>query len=199
MLLEEITIENFCSCSHVNVPLSAFSPVIGYNNAGKSNILRAIVWLLRKSSLSSSKFNDINSRVVVSGVIFDPDISMLPPNQQTQIGRFVSNSRLTFRRIQETPNARAVDIKLEVLDPATGNWAANPTGIDNAIAVLFPEPIFIEAMDDASADVSQFAAKNTIGLLLKNTMEQIRLQNAPALAALTDALVIPPINQRRQK
>ena len=188
MRLEEITIENFCSCSHVNIPLSVFSPVIGYNNAGKSNILRAIVWLLRKSSLSSSKFNDINSRVVVSGVIFDPDISMLPPNQQTQIGRFVSNSRLTFRRIQETPNARAIDIKIEVLDPATGNWTANPTGIDNAISVLFPEPIFIEAMDDASADVSQFAAKNTIGLLLKNTMEQIRLQNAPALAALTNAL-----------
>ena len=114
MRLEEITIENFCSCSHVNIPLSVFSPVIGYNNAGKSNILRAIVWLLRKSSLSSSKFNDINSRVVVSGVIFDPDISMLPPNQQTQIGRFVSNSRLTFRRIQETPNARAIDIKIEV-------------------------------------------------------------------------------------
>lgn len=188
MLLEEITISNFCSCSNVNIPLSSFSPVIGYNNAGKSNILRAIVWLLRKSVLTASKFNDINSPVVISGVIANADISMLPANQQAQISRYVLNDRLAFRRIQDAPNARAADIKLEVLDPTTGNWAANPTGIDNAIAVLFPEPIFIEAMDDASDDVSQFAAKNTIGLLLKNAMEQVRLHNATALAALTSAL-----------
>lgn len=113
---------------------------------------------------------------------------MLPPNQQTQVRKFIHNNTLNFRRIQDAPYVRAADIKLEVLDPSNGNWVTNPTGIDNAISVLFPEPIFIEAMDNASDDVSQFAAKNTIGLLLKNTMEQIRTNNPGALAALTTAL-----------
>lgn len=188
MYLKQISIENFCSCMNLTVPLSDFTPIIGYNNAGKSNILRAILWLLRKSALPSSRFTDINRPVIISGVIANPAVAMLPQNQQTQIGRFVHNNTLQFRRIQDTPNVRATEIKLEVLDPSNGNWVANPTGIDNAISALFPEPIFIEAMDNASDDVSQFAAKNTIGLLLKNTMEQIRANNPQALTALTSAL-----------
>ncbi len=188
MYLEKISIENFCSCNNLTVPLSDFTPIIGYNNAGKSNILRAILWLLRKSVLTSSKFTNVNMPVIISGVIANPAIAMLPQNQQNQISRFIHNNSLQFRRVQETPNVRAAEIKIEVLDPSNGNWVANPTGIDNAISVLFPEPIFIEAMDNASDDVSQFAAKNTIGLLLKNTIEQIRANNPQALAALTNAL-----------
>lgn len=42
-------------------------------------------------------------------------------------------------------------------------------------------------MDDAADDISRFAAKNTIGLLLKYTLDQIRANNAAALNnVLTD-------------
>ncbi len=188
MKLNELSITNFCSCADVTVQLSAFTPVIGYNNAGKSNTLRAIFWLLRKSVLPATRFTDPLQPVIVTGIITDTDIGALPPNQQVQMAKYIVASSMTFRRIQDAPGVRATDIRLEVLDPATGNWVLNPTGIDNAISGLFPEPIFIEAMDDASEDVSQFAAKNTIGLLLKNTMEQIRTNNSVALTALTTAL-----------
>ncbi|WP_082493060.1 MULTISPECIES: ATP-dependent nuclease [unclassified Acidovorax] len=188
MKLEEISILNFCSCENVTIPLGSFTPIIGYNNAGKSTILRAISWLLRKSVLSPAKFTNLANAVVVSGVIDNPQVGALPPNQQAQVSKYLHNNKLTIRRIQEAPNVRAAEIKLEVLDPASGDWLPNPTGIDNALAALFPEPIFIEAMDNASEDVNQFAAKNTIGLLLKNTMEQIRTNNVAALATLTSAL-----------
>jgi len=188
MKLSEITIENYCSCANVTIPISPFTPLIGYNNAGKSNILRSIVWLLKKSVLPATKFNDTAKPVIISGIILNVQIDALPANQQQQIEKYLHNGTLRFRRRQDSPGVKATDIKIEVFDPVNNNWIANPTGIDNAIGVLFPEPIFIEAMDDASVDVAQFAAKNTIGLLLKNTMEQIKANNALAHTALLDSL-----------
>jgi putative ATP-dependent endonuclease of OLD family len=44
--LTHITIHNFRSCLLVDVPLAAFTPLVGYNNAGKSNILQAVRWLV---------------------------------------------------------------------------------------------------------------------------------------------------------
>lgn len=188
MNLTEISIENFCSCLSVTVPISSFTPLIGYNNAGKSNILRAVVWLLKKSVLPESKFNDPTKPVVVTGLISAVQLNVLPFNQQAQLQKFLCNDSLRFRRRQDIPGAKATDVKLEVFDPSTGNWQANPTGIDNAIGALFPEPIFVEAMEDASVDIAQYAAKNTIGLLLKNTMEQIKINNLVAHTALTTSL-----------
>ena len=49
MRLSEVTVKNFCSCHDLTVALADFNPIVGYNNSGKSNILRAINWLLRKS------------------------------------------------------------------------------------------------------------------------------------------------------
>jgi putative ATP-dependent endonuclease of OLD family len=179
--LKNIKIENFCSCNGISMPVSDFTPIIGYNNAGKSNILRAISWLLKKSVLTEARFFNSALPVIVTGEISNVQLSALPANQQTQLQRYLTQGTLRFRRRQELPNAKASDVKIEVLDPVTGVWANNPTGIDNAIGVLFPEPIFVEAMDDANSDVGQFSAKNTIGLLLKNAIEQSRSNNAAAL------------------
>lgn len=188
MRIEEVHISNFCSCHAVSVQLSEFTPLIGYNNSGKSNILRAIAWLLKKSALPKHLFWDPAAPIVVEGLITNVNIASLPANQQAQIAPYIHNGSLRFRRRQDSPSSTAAQIRIEVLNPATGQWAANPTGLDTAIGVLFPEPIYIEAMEDAADDVSRFAAKNTIGLLLKYTISQLRDQNAQAMGVLETAL-----------
>jgi putative ATP-dependent endonuclease of the OLD family len=188
MKLEEVVINNYCSCHALILPLSDFNPIIGYNNSGKSNILRAIAWLLRKSVLPAHCFGDLNSPVTVEGIISTVNIDLLPANQQAQVAPYIAGGRLRFRRRQDAPNATAAQVKIDVLDPKTGNWTANPTGLDNAIASLFPDPLYIEAMDDAAEDVARFAAKNTIGLLIKYTIEQIKTSNQAAFAGVQQAL-----------
>lgn len=190
MKLDSVNINNFCSCLSVPVDLSDFNPIVGYNNSGKSNILRAINWLLKKSVLTKHHFYITNDPVTVEGVIsgITASLPLLPANQQAQVSPFIINDKLIIRRRQDQPNCSAKDIKLEVFDPATNAWKTNPTGLDNAIGVLFPEPIYIEAMDDAADDVGKFGAKNTIGLLLKYTLEQIKTHNAAAVTTVQQAI-----------
>lgn len=188
MILEEVTINNFCSCKHLKIQLTDFNPIIGYNNCGKSNILRAINWLLKKSTLSNSLFFDSNQPVTVEGRISSVNINLLPINQQNQIARYISNGGLTFRRRQDSPTSTAAQIKIDVKDPVTGQWTANPTGLDNAIAELFPDPLYIQAMDDSADDISKFAAKNTLGQLLKLIFESIKNNNQAAHQSLLNSL-----------
>lgn len=188
MRLSEVVINNFCSCEAVTVPLSDFNPVVGYNNSGKSNILRAISWLLKKSLLPAHMFHHANDAITVEGLIENVDLTLLPANQQASVAPFVHNGSLKVRRKQEAIVTSATQIRLEVYDYATSEWSANPAGLDNALAVLFPEPLHIEAMEDASEDVGKFGAKNTIGLLLKRVLDRIHQQNAAAVETMRHAL-----------
>ncbi|WP_454732380.1 MULTISPECIES: ATP-dependent nuclease [Cupriavidus] len=188
MLLEKLKITNFCSCRDVDLDLRAYNPIIGYNNSGKSNIVRAVNWLLKKSVLSPEKFFDQNQPVIVEGVVSGVAAKMhlLPPLQQRQVTPYVIDDKLSFRRKQDTPGGSARDVRIEVKDDQ-GNWVANPTGLDNAIGVLFPDPIYVQAMDDAESDVGKATAKNTIGLLLKYVIDQI-VENQVAINAVQAAL-----------
>jgi predicted ATP-dependent endonuclease of OLD family len=62
---------------------------------------------------------------------------------------------------------------LHVLNPNKSAWAANPTGIDNAIASLLPEPIRIGAMEDAAEDSAKAKSTTTIGKLLAEFIEPV--------------------------
>lgn len=188
MRLEEVQITNFCSCRSVRVLLGDFNPLIGYNNSGKSNVLRAITWLLKKSVLQRQVFWDQTAAIMVEGTISDVNLALLPANQQGQITPYLTNNSLRFRRRQDSPSVPATQVRIEVLNPNTGQWDTNPTGLDNAIGVLFPEPLYIQAMEDAAEDVGKFAAKNTIGLLLKYTLDRIRNSNQQAFATIEGAL-----------
>jgi putative ATP-dependent endonuclease of OLD family len=188
MHIEEIRIENFCSCASLHMPLSDFNPIIGYNNSGKSNVLRAISWMLRKYVLQESSFHNRAHPVIVEALVSSVNVTLLPANQQTQVAPFVQNGNIRFRRRQDAPGVAATQVRIEVFNPNTQQWANNPTGLDNAIAVLFPDPLYIQAMDDAADDVSRFAAKNTIGLLLKLTLDRIRANNLAALANIQQDL-----------
>jgi putative ATP-dependent endonuclease of the OLD family len=190
MRLSQLVISNFCSCDALTVPLSTFNPIIGYNNSGKSNVLRATHWLLRKSVLPRRTFHNPAQGVTVEGTIEQVNLGLLPPNQQNQVAPYVSGGMLRFRRRQDAPDCAAAQVKIEVLNPVTNVWATNPTGLDNAIGVLFPEPLYIEAMEDVGQDVGKFAAKNTLGLLLKYLTEQLRANNQAALQNIEHALQV---------
>lgn len=188
MILEEVIITNFCSCKLLKIQLGDFNPIIGYNNCGKSNILRAINWLLKKSTLSSNLFFDQNQAITVEGRISSVNVNLLPTNQQEQIARYISNDELIFRRRQDSPTSTAAQIKIDVKNPETGEWAINPTGLDTAIAVLFPDPLYIQAMEDSADDISKFAAKNTLGQLLKLIFESIKNNNQVAHQSILSSL-----------
>jgi putative ATP-dependent endonuclease of OLD family len=189
MRLSEVVINNFCSCEGVTVPLSNFNPIVGYNNSGKSNILRAINWLLKKSVLSSHVFFDPKNEITVEGVIENVNLQLLPPNQQQPVNGYLNGGSLKFRRRQPAPNCPAAQIRIDVFDYQANKWADNPAGLDNALGVLFPEPLYIEAMEDAGEDVGKFGAKNTIGLLLKYVLARINANNAAAVNSMNAALV----------
>ena len=69
---------------------------------------------------------------------------------------------LMVRREQQVPGG---DTELTVMNPDTGDWEPNPTGIDNAISALFPDPIRIGAMENAEEDASKAKTTTTIGKL----------------------------------
>jgi putative ATP-dependent endonuclease of the OLD family len=188
MQLSEVVANNFCSCQALRVPLGRFNPIIGYNNSGKSNILKAISWLLRKSVLQAHAFNDVQQPVTVEGQIDNVNLGLLPANQQTSLAPYLVNGSLRFRRRQDAPSCPIAQLRIDVFDANANSWVLNPVGLDNAIGVLFPEPLHIEAMEDAGEDVGKFGAKNTIGLLLKYVLEGMRANNVAALQAIQTAL-----------
>ena len=189
MDLKEVQITNFRTCASLTLELTAYNPIVGYNNAGKSNLLKAIGWLLKHYALNESFFGDPNQPVEVVGIISNigSGLGILPANQQSQIQPYIFNDSLTFRRRQDAPGTTLSLVKLEVLS-ATGTWVNNPTGFSNALGSLFPEPVYIKAMEDAGDDVGKFGAKNTIGLLLKNAIDAAISNNVPGVLALNSAI-----------
>jgi len=95
--LAQISITNVRSCKQVTLPLGDFTPIVGYNNAGKSNMLSAIEWLIDASALSATDFNTAKEPVSVEGKITgitDSLIVNMPANQQKQIKPYVKNEAL---------------------------------------------------------------------------------------------------------
>ncbi len=182
-ILSLIRIANFKSIINEEFELSPFTPIIGYNNAGKTNILSAIKWLLRRSSLGQDYFHDEGTPVVVEGVIEGIDANLLqnlPQNHRNAISPFIENEKLTLKRIQNQPGDTAPNIRLFIKDPNSDDpakeWRPNPAGIDNALSLLFPEPIHIGAMENAEEDVSKSKQGTTIGKLLAEILEPIEHQ-----------------------
>ena len=85
---------------------------------------------------------------------------------------------MKIRRIQLKPNISVKNIELKVWNSnqdnsGKGEWKDNPSGIPEAIKALFPEPIEIGAMEDATEDVSKSKTSNTIGKLIAEIINPI--------------------------
>lgn len=176
--LTHIQISNYRSCVDTNFQLSPYTALVGYNNSGKSNILSAMQWLLRRSSLGAADFCNPDSGVSVIGTFggISPRLieALLPDRQRAQILPYIKDGVLSVRRTQEMPGAKAADIVFSVYDWNSNEWRPNPTGIDNAIAAIFPDPIRIGAMENAAEDASKSKTTTTIGKLLMEFIAPLR-------------------------
>jgi predicted ATP-dependent endonuclease of OLD family len=179
-LLEKITLRNFRSIQNSDFLLSNYTALIGYNNAGKTNVLDGIKWLLRKTSLTESDFYNKEQPVEIEGVltgITSDLLEKLETKHKKVIEKYVVDEKLTIKRYQEKPDVSATKILLYVKDPNETNseneWKKNPTGIDNAIGNLFPEPIQVQAMENAEEDISKSKSGTTIGKLIGEIIRPI--------------------------
>lgn len=143
-IISSITIKNFKSIKDFTFLLTEYTPLVGYNNAGKSNILEAIKWLLNKSSLDNTFFNNTDMPIEISGRIegiSEEILSRLPAAQRSSIAPYIIDEKLDIKRVQPTPSVPVKNINLEVKKIDEADWTANPNGLDAALKSLFPEPI----------------------------------------------------------
>ena len=172
--ISKISIQNFRSISGESFPLSEYTPLVGYNNAGKTNVMRAIEWIIKRSSLPVEAFHQEDKPVIVEAEIMgvtDDILSGLDSKHKDRIQPLVVDKRIRFRRVQGEPGLPVSKIYLDVYEDS--DWVANPNGIDAAVSALFPEPIFIGAMENAGDDVAKFGSGTVIGKLIKEIMDQV--------------------------
>lgn len=188
--VSSIIVKNFKSIKSATFRLEKYTPVVGQNNAGKSNSIAALKWLLRKEKLGESYFNDPAQPVVVEGVIdgITQDIlELLESSHAQRMREYIVDDQIKIKRIQELPNASAAQQKLEVFHPTEQTWKTNPTGIENAIKAMFPEAIEVGAMVDAADDVSKFKKSNTIGRLVAEILTKVEKTHTESVnSALQD-------------
>lgn len=187
--ISKIRVQNFKSIKDGEFPLSLYTPLVGYNNAGKTNILQSLSWIIKKSSLQASEFFDLAQPVTVTAEISGVDVDVLDAlggQHRLRIEPFIVDNKISIRRTQTEPGQALTTIRFEVLS-GTGEWVVNPNGIDTAISNLFPEPISIGAMENATDDVGKYAAGTTIGKLIKEIVDDVASRNAGQVtAALAD-------------
>lgn len=184
--LNKVIIENFKSIERLELNLHDYTPVVGYNNAGKSNIMEAIDWFLTQGKLDENMIRDGSKPAVVTGTITgvsDSLIEELDEKHQKQIGPYIIDGNVTFRLEQQEPGGAKKLRTLTVRDPEIENvddenaFTTNPSGIPEALSKLFPESIFIRAMENATDDMANNKSTTTIGKLIKQITDPVKVQH----------------------
>lgn len=154
--LNKITISNLRSIRRETFSLSLFTPLIGYNNAGKTNILMGIQWLLTRLSLDVSYFDDANMPIEAEGEfcgITETAIARLSPERAGALRMFLEGDTFRIKKVQRVPSENADNIQYFVKAPGKkGTWQIMPDLFRQAYMRLFPEPIRIK--DLGSSDTN---------------------------------------------
>lgn len=177
-----IKIENFRACRDVSLPLESYTPLVGQNNTGKSTILEALQWVLKPAALSASDFADSSKSVVVIACIEGVTSELLDfiPVQahRSAIEPFCQKEKLWIR-VEATGTTKASisrsvwDIdNVTKIDPPDA-WRGYPTGLPEAVSVLLPDPLYIQAMQDVGEDLGKAKAGSTIKNLLDEIMKPV--------------------------
>ena len=150
--LSEITISNLRSIQKQTFPLSGFTALIGYNNAGKTNILMGIRWLLSRFSLDISYFDDPNIPVEVEGVfegITENVLNRLGEEKATEVVPYLVNGMLRIKKVQRVPGEVPDNIEFWAFVPPNrkgskkSNWERCSEKFNCAFKRMFPESIAI--------------------------------------------------------
>lgn len=198
--LTSVTIHNLRSIQRESFPLSDFTALIGYNNAGKTNILMGIRWLLSRYSLPIQYFNDPSKPVWVEGVIdgvTDAILERIDPQQRVALQPFVSNGCIHISRRQHVPGMLPEKIEFSGLMVVDGpkkhrDWITQPPGFEDAIGQLLPAPIQIwdntlgHELDGKSP--TQMLVGKLIYEILKPLEKRYESTLSAALASLKDVL-----------
>lgn len=204
-----LLVKNYRSCVSTVMDLAPYTPIVGSNNTGKSNILRAIGWFLEPEKPDQDDYNDRTKEIEVAaridGITTD-NLGQLQDRHRVKMEEFVKAGRIYLRRVFD-PTAAKPAVKTEVAagdaaDIASAVWQVNPAGIDQAIGVLFPKPIVVEAMSDAAADVTSNTKTSTIGRLITDIIGDLRKAHetdiAKTLAGIGDMFGHDGANRPRQ-
>lgn len=189
--IARVRLGNYKSFIDETIELSNFSILVGCNNAGKSNLMLAIRWVLRGAALSINDFNDREKPVSVEAEINGIDqqiLNSLGETHRPRIEPFIMNQMLKIKREQDQPGGVSRDARLQVWDFDENCWRANPTGLDAAIKAAFPEPIVVGAMENAAEDAGKFSKSTTIGRILSDILEPLRQTQAEEVASAFLAL-----------
>ena len=173
--ISHVIIQNFRACQSVSLPLDDFTPLVGQNNVGKSTILDALKWLLKPDARSSGDYTDSKLPIVVTACIegiSEEILGLLPePKHRTAIEPYCPDGVLWIRVSTEGKS-----YKQEVWNPAVleadgrpKKWRSYPTGLPQAVSVILPEPLSIQAMKDVQKDFTSVAA----GTSMKKLIEEI--------------------------
>jgi energy-coupling factor transporter ATP-binding protein EcfA2 len=208
--LTYIKITNFRSCLSTELSVNEFTPIVGYNNAGKSTILSAIEWLLAPTGLTETDFNVADQTLIVEGTVVGIDDSILdamPHNHSQAVRPYLTDGKIRIRRKMLSPGTAAT-ARLEVRDLtiideiSNAAWRSNPTGLDGAIKALFPIPIRVHAMDKVSDDVGKSSKTNTIGRLISAITEGVKRAHeaefSAALKMIRDRLAADGANRAEE-
>ena len=150
--LSEITISNLRSIQKQTFPLSGFTALIGYNNAGKTNILMGIRWLLSRFSLDISFFDDPNIPVEVEGVfegITENVLNRLGEEKAAEVQPFLINGMLRIKKVQRVPGEVPDNIEFWAFIPPNRKgskkscWERCSEKFNCAFKRMFPESIAI--------------------------------------------------------
>lgn len=189
--ITEITIKNFKSCQETFLRLEPFSALVGYNNAGKSNILKCIDALVRGKAQEVNSFYDSSQPIEIVALLEglnEKTLSHLSSAQRESLTPYLEDSKIKIRFLQKNPGTGRNAIEMGVQLPSQNDdiWN-NPNGLPQAITTLFPEPTFINSMEDSAEDVSKYKAGNTIGKLIVILQKEIL---ATKVGEINDALKV---------
>lgn len=177
--IDRIYVKNYRSIVESEFYFSLYTPLVGYNNAGKTNLLSALSWSVRRTSLTATDFNDPSESVVVEADIVGITgevLDALEDKHRAKVEPLIADGMLKIRRTQSKPGVSVNEIRIEIwADDKDGktDWRLSPTGIEAAISHLFPDPIFVGAMENATDDVGKFSTTSTIGKLIREIVEPI--------------------------
>ena len=149
--LSRITISNLRSIQRETFPLSDFTALIGYNNAGKTNILMGIRWLLAHFSLDISYFDDPNHPVEAEGIfegITEQILNRLGDEKAAEIEPFLAGTSLRVKKVQRIPGELPGNIEFWAFCPPNGkrkgkDWVRVNDQFIAAFNRMFPESIAI--------------------------------------------------------